>query len=342
MNAIDELRCENFNATSFFQYYRSNLSSSLQKAYDLLIGGIINYDNYILIKDLTIEQLQDIYQKVMLDNPIVFFVESISYQQTLREHSYKVFPKYRFSKKEIDATLQAVRAKYEMFIKKNQNKSALFKEESVHNLLCETVVYDESFAASSFECIGPLLFGKGVCEGISKATKFLLDWLKVKSLVVHGKSLQRQGNDVLQGESHAWNIVSIEKAFYHLDVTFDITVSKFGIVRFDYFNLSDEEIQHDHITSIKSLPICACSNNYYYSHNLLMYSQDNYKRFLISQLNCGIKDVVFKIPKSKDFESAKNKILCISKACLQNILISKYQFQLVYNEYQSVFHLHIF
>ena len=70
-----------------------------------------------------------------------------------------------------------------------------------------------------------------------------VSWLNVKDFVVHSKSLQQQLTDPLIGDLHTWNIVSIENTFYHLD----ITMSKFGVERFDYFNLSDEEINCDHM-----------------------------------------------------------------------------------------------
>ena len=151
-----------------------------------------------------------------------------------------------------------------------EKTSEIEKEIAVHNFLCETVVYDYNFSDSSFQCVGPLLFGRGVCEGISKAAKFLFNLLGIESLVVCGEvenSSHSLGNLDIVG--HAWNIVKINQIYYHLDITFDLTIAETDVKRFDYFNLTDAEIYRDHKITSKKAPSCSVRGSYYFVNNLL-------------------------------------------------------------------------
>ena len=58
------------------------------------------------------------------------------------------------------------------------------KEKYVHDFICDNVRYDKLKKAYSHEIIGPLGQGVGVCEGIAKAVKVLLDVLEEITLRV--------------------------------------------------------------------------------------------------------------------------------------------------------------
>ena len=45
---------------------------------------------------------------------------------------------------------------------------------------------------------------------------------------------------------HAWNIVYVDSTPYHIDVTFDYSVSNGRTTRYDYFLLSESQISKDY------------------------------------------------------------------------------------------------
>ena len=55
---------------------------------------------------------------------------------------------------------------------------------------------------------------------------------------------------------HAWNVIKIGGQYYHLDATFDNTLSKDDTIRYDYVNLSDKQIARDHEPVIWKVPAC--------------------------------------------------------------------------------------
>lgn len=113
----------------------------------------------------------------------------------------------------------------------------LEKEQYVHDFICQNVRYDKLKKSYSHEILGPLGQGVGVCEGIAKTVKILCDQLGIWCIVV----FQEANPEKNIKYRHAWNIVKIGGAYYHLDATFDNTLSHMGPVRYDYFNLETEK-----------------------------------------------------------------------------------------------------
>lgn len=62
---------------------------------------------------------------------------------------------------------------------------------------------------------------------------------------------------------HAWNIVQLGGQCYHLDATFDNSLSKYGL-RYDYFNLDDTKIFRDHRPLLYPAPACTDGGQFYY------------------------------------------------------------------------------
>ena len=63
---------------------------------------------------------------------------------------------------------------------------------------------------------------------------------------------------------HAWNVVRIDGTYYHLDATFDNTLSKDDTIRYDYVNLADKQIFRDHEPVIWKVPACTDNDHFYY------------------------------------------------------------------------------
>ena len=151
----------------------------------------------------------------------------------------------------------------------------------VHDFICENVRYDKLKKAYSHEIIGPLGQSVGVCEGIAKAVKVLLDALGVWCVIAIC------GNNPEKGIKyrHTWNIVKINGIYYHLDATFDNSLGKDHEnkeIRYDYFNLDDQQIFRDHEPLIAPAPHCNDHDHFYYKEKKLSFTkqEDVYKRSL--------------------------------------------------------------
>ena len=138
-------------------------------------------------------------------------------------------------------------ARVEKLIRPAQKLSEWEKEKYVHDFICENIRYDKLKKSYSHEIIGPLGQGVGVCEGIAKAVKILLDALGVWCVIAIC------GNNPEASE-----------------------------IRYDYFNLDDSQIFRDHEPLIAPAPHCGDHEHFYYKEKKLSFTkkEDVYKRSL--------------------------------------------------------------
>ncbi len=120
-------------------------------------------------------------------------------------------------------------------------------EMAIHDYLTETVTYDASDDELAHSPVGPLLYKKGVCEGISEAFTFLACSCGIKAAMMSGTK---------NGNNHRWNIVEIDGERYHLDVTYDLT----GLHA--CFNCDDSILRRTHTFS-KRVGCDTTRQNYY-------------------------------------------------------------------------------
>ena len=219
--------------------------------------------------------------QMRLDHPEIFWVSSYKYRYYKDSPNLIFIPEYLFDKKKICEHQKAMTARVEKLIRPAQKLSEWEKEKYVHDFICENIRYDKLKKSYSHEIIGPLGQGVGVCEGIAKAVKVLLDALGVWCVIAIC------GNNPEKGIKyrHTWNIVKIGGTYYHLDATFDNTLGKdreTSEIRYDYFNLDDSQIFRDHEPLIAPAPHCGDHEHFYYKEKKLSFTkkEDVYKRSL--------------------------------------------------------------
>ena len=159
-------------------------------------------------------------------------------------------------------------ARVEKLARAVSTKTELEKELYIHDFICENIHYDKLKKPYSHEIIGPLGHGVGVCEGIAKSVKVLCDALGVWCIIVISEANPKKKIKY----RHAWNIVKIGKTYYHLDATFDLSLSK-TLTRHDYFNLSDDAIFRDHEPIMTDHVPCTDGSHFYYLEKKLSFTK---------------------------------------------------------------------
>ena len=122
----------------------------------------------------------------------------------------------------------------------------------IHDFICKNVRYDKLKKQYSHEIIGVLGHGVGVCEGIAKAVKILCDALQILCIIALAENNPERGVKY----RHAWNVVRLDKKYYHLDCSFDLSLGNPEEIRYDYFLLSDKQIFRDHERLVWRVPDC--------------------------------------------------------------------------------------
>lgn len=124
----------------------------------------------------------------------------------------------------------------------NQVSEGMSEEEkalAVHDYFVCQYEYDEdnynagTIPSDSFRSGGLFMNGIGVCQAYAEAYKYILGLLGMECHVTGSN-----------GMNHAWNIVKVDGAYYHVDCTWDDPISdKLGRAYHEHFLLSDAMIK---------------------------------------------------------------------------------------------------
>ncbi len=206
---------------------------------------------YAPIPSLTSAEIFIVKEAVLSDHPEAFWVmSSYAIGSNMRDGSYIcMYSAYNYSQI-TDMLLRLERSIIAVLKEIPSNRSEYERELLIHDILVRNISYDTSAAAmaDSFTdaatVYGALVGGRAICTGYAQAFKLLCGRLGLSCITVKGMS---------KGEAHMWNIVRLDGAWYHIDVTWDDPVPALGVsalatemMRYDYLNLSDSWIAFDH------------------------------------------------------------------------------------------------
>ena len=250
-------------------YYYSHMNKQQQAVYHAMKTGIQSLAPSFPCPRMEGKELTDVFLKLRLDCPEIFFVSGFHFRYYPDSANVELSPEYLFDKNKIKDHQKAMKARVEKLVRPAVAMAELEKEQYVHDFICQNVRYDKLKKSYSHEILGPLGQGVGVCEGIAKTVKILCDQLGIWCIVVISEANPEKNIKY----RHAWNIVKIGGAYYHLDATFDNTLSHMGPVRYDYFNLDDGKVFRDHEPVIWKVPDCTVSDGFYYRVKKLSFTK---------------------------------------------------------------------
>ena len=247
------------------EHYYRQMNKWQQAAYYAMLEGFRLIAPEFDVPKLDNRELTDIFFRLRLDHPEIFYVNTFSYRFTNVSDSVRMTPRYMFEKKKIMEHKKALDARIERLVRQAKDLPAVEKELFIHNFITANVTYDKLKKQYSHEIIGPLAQGVGVCEGIAKTVKILCDRLGLGCIIAVSDADPDHGVRY----RHAWNMIELDGKWYHMDATFDNSLGRYGAKRFDYFNLSDRQIFADHRPAMYPVPECGDSRRCYYRENRL-------------------------------------------------------------------------
>lgn len=250
-------------------YYYNQLTKQQQKAYYAMKVGLESLAPSFPVLRLERRELADVYFKVRLDHPQIFYTVNFKYRYYEDSENVEMIPEYIFPKAKIMDHQKAMDARVKKLARQAEKMNEKEKELFIHDFICQNVHYDKLKKPYSHEIIGPLGQGVGVCEGIAKSVKILCDALGIWCIIAVSDSNPEKKIKY----RHAWNVIRIGGKYYHLDATFDNTLGRGEHVRYDYFNLSDKQIFRDHEPVIWKVPACEDGDSFYYKEKKLSFTK---------------------------------------------------------------------
>lgn len=244
------------------RYYYGRLTTKEKQIYKDFYAGIKNCENIIrTIPMPNPDKVMDrVFTAIIADNPHIYYLEQTQIRYVYSPLGIEIHPTYVFPKSQIAAYNQQFQDKANEIVAvviAEAGSDELKREKALYEYFAKNFTYDK-FALNTKDpialckahsLIGVFLEGKAVCEGFSKAFKFLMNAMDMKCIVVTGYA------DWDYASGHAWNIVKLNNKPYHVDVTWAISRNDDGIVWYDYLNVSDQTISIDH-SGFTGVPKC--------------------------------------------------------------------------------------
>lgn len=285
-----------------YEYYYSRLNPSEQRIYRKMLKELGKMKEVITVKGyFDVDRFDAITDAIHWDHPELFHIDFHSYRRGVSSEGMDLVPNYFYTmevyqnkKQKMECVIDKL---MQMANKENLNND-LKKCRWIHDRLVRNIVYggkhvpNTSNISDAHTIEGVFLHKRAVCEGISKAFKLLSDRLGLQSIVAVG--IAGMGD----GGPHAWNISSLDGNFVQIDVTWDGNLSlACQYFRYDYFALTDLEMQIDHeYTDFLDYPICSTMRYSYFAQTgSLLSNPKQLESFLDKEFKAKKTAIYFKI-----------------------------------------------
>ncbi len=275
-----------------------------------------------------------IFQSVLIDHPEYFYVEGYEYSiysSLGRLAGIEVKGNYSVTLEECMRRSSEIEEMVDAFLAKAPvNGSDYEKIKYVY----ETIIYGTEYCmeAEDNQNIYSVLVGRAsVCQGYAKATQYLLNLLGVEATLVYGT--------VNAGEGHAWNLVKAEDCYYYVDTTWgdasylaeeqEINGRRLPDINYDYLCITTGQIMNTHeIDHPFSLPVCEASECNYYVQEGCLFEDYNEE-----QLKWEIKEA---LQEQKGYLTIKCKDTEVYAALLEELIEKQQIFEYLQENCETV------
>ncbi len=328
----ESVDCEYYEPVKIAYGYDSLISDSQRACYNGIADAAYRiseeqneYGLYsigkVTVEDKTFtEQDMDVCIKAYtMDHPEVFWISNrysygtVGNQAVIQLYSY-------VSGEECKKRIETLNAEIEKIITSIPSGLKEYHlEKYIHNTILEKCDYADGVESAEdgweeFTIYGTLINGSAVCEGYAHTMCLLMNKVGLECYYVNGYG---------ESEPHMWNTVQIDGNWYHVDATWNDDENAY----YNYFNLTDAQIQSDHVISAMFtdsensdtlsqvynvyLPTCSSdSANYFVVESTYIYDFDECAETMIYDLEQaainGDEEFTIRFDSSIGFENAMN------------------------------------
>ena len=295
-----------------YKAYFKRLSDPEKMAYNALLSEIYEFPQRVEIPPLTRDELNEMYSALLYDNPELFFLTGESVMRQVKKRAY-LYPEYRMDAADYDAMSgKCGKIAAQILDDARKSESDFDRERVIHDRLISLCSYsDDETDLYRSTIYGALCGAEASCEGYAKTAKYLLDALGIPCFVIIGNSTPPGSRT----QSHMWNAVQLNGAWYHLDLTWDDPVLEKGgdLIRYSYFNVTDEAVGKTH-TDYKSDVACTATKDNFFVHEKLLFATfgdeeaERAASYAAQVLNAGSDGFQLHFADQKAFEDAQKTL----------------------------------
>lgn len=302
------------------------LSMEEQKVYTEILTALLALDTKTTLSSCDRSLIDKAFQCVMLDHPEIFYVDGYKYTEYKSGDTVDkiVFTgNYLYTAEEIAARKEQIDVKTADILSglpKTKDEYLIVKY--FYETLISETEYDIETSDHQNIC-SVFIGGKSVCQGYAKAFQYLLHQVGMEAGLVTGT--------VKEGDSHAWNLVSVNGNWYYVDTTWgdahyllnagdeETMVTRNGFVNYDYLCVTTQQLAKTHVVQMPvTMPQCSTITDNYYVREGLYFTEYDEERI----------SVLFE-------EAAAEGQEAVTLKCSDDIVFERICFELI--EEQNVF-----
>ena len=211
----------------------------------------LNPDFKAVEKSMPWASFRNVFEAVFNDHPELFWLNT-EYSAGYRDNGecLEIVLSFNRTAKDIDAASSSFDQGADN-IGNAAYGSEYEQEKAIHDAILDGFSYSKS-AEMNQSAYSGFVNNSTVCAGYARCFQYIMQNLGIPCYYCRG----------VAGEPHAWNIIKLGGDYYNVDATWDDSEQTW---RYEYFNLSDAELNKDHRRTSLSVYLPAC-NGGQYSH----------------------------------------------------------------------------
>ncbi len=289
-------------SVSYDRYAYQQLTEVQQQTYDQIYDCVINFKDKVALVTTEKDDISAAYEAVMADYGNLFWVSGYQYNTYTSNDSVigmEFEPKYTMNQEQRDVYQVKIDAVVNEWLSGiSPNASDFDKALYVFETLVKNVDYDSN-SVENQNILSVFIYQSTVCQGYADAAWVMLDKLGIENTIITGTA---------NNESHAWNLVYLDDAYYFMDVTWgnskylDSNNDATKRVNYAYLAMTTEEISQNHvITTGFEVPECLSNVDNYFVHQGLYYDWfgvDSIGEKLANSYQAGEEEISLKFSNS--------------------------------------------
>lgn len=216
------------------KYAYSTLDSTQKQVYAKLFEAAKEHADYADLYGIgaVLSDIQKTYWAFDYDNPQFFWLANGYKYTTMGSQVVKITMVYSRTKSQADQIAPLFEQAAQEILDDALATDDLFERvKIIHDAIVDRTEYTLKGPSYISEADGPLVYGKALCEGYSKAFMYLCQRAGIQCICIAGS-----GNS----QDHMWNMIQLDGEWYHMDVTWDDNNT------YDYFCIPTKKITTDH------------------------------------------------------------------------------------------------
>ena len=257
---------------SYDRYAYQQLDETTQKVYDQLLDCVMNHTESISLLSKDVDVLSKAYEAMVADYGNLFWISGYQYN-TYKSGDTVIgldfSPKYTMDYEQRRIYQEMIDTVCDEWLSGlDYNATDYDKAKYIFEILINNVDYDLN-SEDNQNIISVFINRTTVCQGYADAAWYLLNELDIPCTIITGEA---------NGESHAWNLIYLDNAYYYMDVTWgnskylNLDNSTEKRINYAYLAMTTEELCQTHtITSSFEVPECLSNMDNYYVHSGLYF-----------------------------------------------------------------------